>query len=45
MIFMGTPKGTAHATIKVMEGFLVLILFLAVWFGVLPRIPGMSRFG
>jgi len=28
-----------------MEGFLVFLIFLAVWFVVLPRIPGMSRFG
>jgi hypothetical protein len=27
-----------------MESFLALVLFLVVWFLVLPRIPGISRF-
>jgi hypothetical protein len=27
-----------------MESYLVLVLFLVVWFLVLPRIPGISRF-
>jgi len=27
-----------------MEGLLIFLLFLVFWFGVLPRIPGMSRF-
>ena len=45
MIQAGTRKRITRATIEVMEGFLIFLLFLAVWFGVLPRIPGMSRFG
>jgi len=27
-----------------MEGLLVLLFFVVVWFFVLPRIPGLSRF-
>jgi hypothetical protein len=27
-----------------MESFVTLVLFLVVWFLVLPRIPGISRF-
>jgi hypothetical protein len=27
-----------------MESFLIFVLFLVVWFLVLPRIPGISRF-
>jgi hypothetical protein len=27
-----------------METFLIYVLFLVVWFLVLPRIPGVSRF-
>jgi len=27
-----------------MEGLLIFFLWLVVWFGVLPRIPGVSRF-
>jgi len=28
-----------------MAGPLIFILFLVIWFVVLPRIPGMSKFG
>jgi len=27
-----------------MESFMIFVLFLVVWFLVLPRIPGISRF-
>jgi len=27
-----------------MESYLIFVLFLVVWFFVLPRIPGISRF-
>jgi hypothetical protein len=30
--------------IVVMEGILFFVLFLVLWFVVLPRIPGISRF-
>lgn len=27
-----------------MDGIVLFVLFLIVWFGVIPRIPGLSRF-
>jgi len=29
---------------SIMESYLIFVLFLVVWFLVLPRIPGISRF-
>jgi hypothetical protein len=36
--------GAAGAYNLNMESFLIFVLFLVVWFVVLPRIPGISRF-
>jgi len=36
-----SPRGEYNLT---MENFLIFVLFLVVWFLVLPRIPGISRF-
>jgi hypothetical protein len=45
MIALPQAAGTAEWCIMaIMEGMIVFIVFLVVWFLVLPRIPGVSRF-
>jgi hypothetical protein len=40
----GAAPGAAGEYNLTMESFLIFVLFLVVWFVVLPRIPGISRF-
>jgi hypothetical protein len=40
-VFTPSQRGAYNLT---MESLLIFVLFLVVWFLVLPRIPGISRF-
>jgi hypothetical protein len=39
-----SPPSQRGAYNLIMENLLIFVLFLVVWFLVLPRIPGISRF-
>jgi hypothetical protein len=43
-LFVPRPVFSGERTMWVWMGSLVFVLFLVVWYGVLPRIPGLSRF-
>jgi len=44
MIHIGAHNREYLCDHEVMEGLVIFVLFFVVCFGVLPRIPGVSRF-